>query len=358
MSRPVVAVVRARPDTVVADYARLLELAGAAAALSAGQGVLIKPCHSHDDYFPAVSSPPWQLDGVLSWIRAQGVAPSDIAVAENRTVCTDVLGVVRSHGWDRVLSRHGVHFHPLPDAPRSPIQVDPSELLMDWEPVGGPTLPELARGRTLVHLVPLKVHGHSIITGSMKAAFNLVLPWRRCHLAHEAIHEALSDMLYLHQHVRQQPSIGIIDGVWSGTGRGPVTLRPRLTELLLASTDLVALDAVAARLMGFDPLSIPFVRLSHERGLGCADLDRIELVGEDIRGVDLGYRSKLNLVLFTDQLLRRRLGGATRQAVFDSPVEGLTVAASRLYHNGYWRYLRAPRRRREFDRSPWAEWVS
>jgi uncharacterized protein (DUF362 family) len=42
----------------------------------------------------------------------------------------------------------------------------------------------------------------------------------------------------------------------------------------------VAIDAVAASLMGFDPLSIKFIRLAHEMGLGCGDIEEIEIVGD------------------------------------------------------------------------------
>jgi len=53
-------------------------------------------------------------------------------------------------------------------------------------------------------------------------------------------------------------------------------------NVILASADQVAIDAVAAKLMGFDPLSIGYIRMAHERGLGMGDVRNIELVGDDI----------------------------------------------------------------------------
>ena len=50
--------------------------------------------------------------------------------------------------------------------------------------------------------------------------------------------------------------------------------------MILASADQVAIDAVAAKLMGFDPLSIKFIRLAHDAGLGCGDPREIEIVGD------------------------------------------------------------------------------
>ena len=47
---------------------------------------------------------------------------------------------------------------------------------------------------------------------------------------------------------------------------------PHVKNYLLASADQVAIDAVAAKMMGFDPLSIRYIRLAHEAGLGCGDV--------------------------------------------------------------------------------------
>jgi len=56
---------------------------------------------------------------------------------------------------------------------------------------------------------------------------------------------------------------------------------PTPRNVILASADQVAIDAVAAKLMGFDPLrDIKFIRLAHEMGLGCGDPRDIEIVGD------------------------------------------------------------------------------
>ena len=52
---------------------------------------------------------------------------------------------------------------------------------------------------------------------------------------------------------------------------------------MLASADQVAIDAVAAKLMGLDPMSIKFIRMAHELGLGCGDPRDIEIVGDTRR---------------------------------------------------------------------------
>ena len=55
---------------------------------------------------------------------------------------------------------------------------------------------------------------------------------------------------------------------------------PHVKNIVLASADCVAIDAVAAQLMGFESLSIKYIRLAHERGLGCGDPRQIDIVGD------------------------------------------------------------------------------
>jgi hypothetical protein len=67
-------------------------------------------------------------------------------------------------------------------------------------------------------------------------------------------------------------------------------VKPVIKNVILASADQVAIDAVSARLMGFDPLTIKYLRLAHEQGLGCADPREIEIVGDDISTQNWGFK--------------------------------------------------------------------
>ena len=75
----------------------------------------------------------------------------------------------------------------------------------------------------------------------------------------------------------------MMDGTTLGNGPGPRTINPVEGNLILASGDQVAIDAVAAKIMGFDPMSdLHYVRLATEQELGTGDLSEIEIIGEDI----------------------------------------------------------------------------
>ena len=128
------------------------------------------------------------------------------------------------------------------------------------------------------------------------------------------------------------------DGTFAGDGPGPRAMRWHAKNVILASADQVAIDAVAAKMMGFDPLGIEFIRLAHEKGLGCGDMSEIEIVGADISGVGLAVQQR------REHALQQRaevgvLGGRFKpleNAIARSPLVNLAIAASNLYHNGYW----------------------
>ncbi len=90
---------------------------------------------------------------------------------------------------------------------------------------------------------------------------------------------AISENLYRMSRVLM-PDIAVVDGFRCMEGQGPGGGSPVEMKVAIAGTDPVACDAVMASLMGFDPLTVGYLTLAHENGLGCADLSNIDIVGE------------------------------------------------------------------------------
>jgi hypothetical protein len=128
---------------------------------------------------------------------------------------------------------------------------------------------------------------YTTTTGAMKNAFGGLLSKYR-HYTHTWIHQTLVDLLAIQREIH--PGIfAFMDGTTAGNGPGPRMMQPVVKSLILASADQVAIDAVAAKLMGFDPLSIPYIRLAHEAGLGVGDVREIEMMGDDVAGESWGF---------------------------------------------------------------------
>jgi intein/homing endonuclease len=195
-------------------------------------------------------------------------------------------------------------------------------------------------------------HGHTVTTGAIKNSFGGLLKEGR-HYAHEFIHEVMVDLMFmqreLHPHV-----LAVMDGTVMGDGAGPRTLVPRVGNLILASADQVAIDAIAARIMGFDPLAIPYLRMCHERGLGVADPRQIEIVGDAAAAeVSLGFRKRRSLVIWGDQLIRRGPLRLLKRLLLHSPLVVWAPFASNVYHDLLWYPTVGRRRLRAFAATPW-----
>ena len=122
----------------------------------------------------------------------------------------------------------------------------------------------------------------------MKNAFGGLLNERR-HWTHPVIHETLVDLLMIQKKIHRG-IFAVMDGTFAGDGPGPRCMIPHTKNVILASADQVAIDAVAAKMMGFDPLSIKYIRMAHDLGLGCGDPTQIEIVGDlDAAEEKLGF---------------------------------------------------------------------
>jgi hypothetical protein len=152
----------------------------------------------------------------------------------------------------------------------------------------GIRIPDYFIGKNIVHLPTVKTHMYTTTTGAMKNAFGGLLSKYR-HYTHTWIHETLVDLLAIQKEIH--PGLfAMMDGTTAGNDAGPRLMNPEVKNVILASADQVAIDAVAARLMGFDPLSIRYIRLAHDQGLGCGDVRQIELAGDDVSGENWHFK--------------------------------------------------------------------
>jgi uncharacterized protein (DUF362 family) len=346
-----VAVVRTRPATVIEDYARVMDLAGYRDVLARDRDTLLKLNLSWTKYFPACSSQPWQVDGVVSKMLGDGFSRARLLPVENRTVVTDPREGCRNNRWEPVLERHGLTFTPLTEVAWQVYEFKSPLLKLNEIFPEGIEIPTIYPGRQIVHLPTVKTHGHAVMTGSVKNSFGGLLREVR-HYAHKYMHEVLVDLLYM-QHELHPAVFTVMDGTVAGDGAGPRTMIPVVKNLLLAAEDSVAIDAIAARLMGFDPLSIPFLRMAHERGLGVADPRAIELVGDDVSGENFGFRTRRSLVIWGDQMIRRGFLRPLERLLLHSPLMVWAPAASNVYHDALWYPTVGRSRIRAFQRTDW-----
>lgn len=350
-ARPKVAVIRTTPETVVEDYRRLMRLADYLDAISPARETLIKLNLSWSLYFPSCSSQPWQLEGVLRTMLSDGFSPDRLLAVENRTVVTDPWKGAANNKWLRVLGELGIRYQPLTEVEWQVHEFSSPLLRLNELFPEGIEIPKIYPGKQIVHLPTVKTHGHSITTGAVKNAFGGLLKEVR-HYAHKYIHEVLVDLLYMERELHPA-TFAVMDGTVAGDGAGPRTMIPREKNVLIAGADSVAVDAVAAKLMGFEPMEIPYLRMATERGLGMADLKEIELAGDDVSSESWGFKTKRSLVIWGDQMIRRGPLRPLERMLLHSPLVVWAPFASNIYHDWLWYPTIGRRRIKKFMRTGW-----
>ena len=357
MTRSQVAVLKTCPATVTSDYKRLMRLANYQQFLPRDKETALKINVTWHHFYPACSTTPWQLDGVISTLLEDGYSKERIYGCHNRTVVVNARrGEVANKHKRVVVDKYGLRNIHLYEKGEEWIRYEPKAkmLVLDTIYPEGIRIPKRLVGSNIVHLPTMKTHVFTQITGAMKNAFGGLLFEKR-HWTHSVIHETLVDLLAIQNEIH--PGVfAVMDATFAGDGPGPRCMVPHVTNYILASNDLVAIDAVAAKLMGFDPLSIKFIRLAHEQGLGCGDAGEIEVAGEDITAVNLHFNG-----------LADTFASRGQKIIYWGPLKPLehlllrtalvpwSYAASVLYHDVYWYNLVGRARVRQALQTEWGK---
>ncbi len=279
MKKSSVAVLRVQPDTVLESLEKLFELAGGKDSLQKGTTTIIKDNLSWHMPYPSANTTPWQLEGAIRALKNNGY--DDIVDVHNKTEVTDPFKGEKLNKFRGVLEKYDVpvkyNFKP---EDMSWVRYRPKGKMLALHKIYGDNIriPDYFIGKNIVHLPTVKCHIYTQTTGAMKNAFGGLLNHKR-HQTHTYIHETLVDLLTIQKEIHTG-LFCIMDGTTAGNGAGPRIMTPEKKDVILASADQVAVDAVSAKLMGFDPMSIPYIRLAHEAGLGTGKPDEIEIVGD------------------------------------------------------------------------------
>lgn len=348
-----VIVLKTSPETVLENYRTLLHLGAYSQALSKKIDTLIKINLSWTKYFPACSSQPWQLEGVVKTMLEDGFSKDKLFPVENKTVVTNPEKGARNNKWLPVLEKYGLPFIALPEVEWVTYTFKEELMMLDTIFPEGIQIPKMFIGKQVLHLPTVKTHGHSTTTGAIKNAFGGLLKEVR-HYAHKYMHKVLVDLMIMQKELH--PGIfAVMDGTVCGDGAGPRTMIPRVKNYILASDDCVAIDAVAAQMMGFNPMDIPYIRMCHERGLGVGNPKDIEIVGEHIQDINFGFNTKRSFVIWGDQMLRKGFLRFLEKPLLHSPLVVWAPFASNLYHDFFWYPVIGKKRIKTFMKTEWGE---
>lgn len=334
-----VAVIKTKPETVLEDIKNLMRNVEVTKYLDINSKTILKDNISWHFPFPGANTTPWQLEGTILGLKDAGY--KDIVCVENKTVVTNAFKGDDLNHYRPIFKKYNIPvLYNFKESDMKWIKISPKAKMHVLDKIyrHGIYIPEYFLGKNIVHLPTMKCHIYTTTTGAMKNAFGGLLNTKR-HYTHSWIHETLVDLLAIQKEIHTG-IFAVMDGTTAGNGPGPRTMNPEIKNYILASGDQVAIDAVSAKIMGFQPLSIPYIRIAHNDGLGIGDPRDIEIVGDDVSNESWGFQVGNNAVSLFGRFMWFGPLRGLQKLFFHTPLVYLFVLGSELYHDYYrWPFI-------------------
>ena len=250
---------------------KALDLVDYEAALSGRSTVLIKVNFiTVKTWETGATTDPMVVEAIIERLKDMKVK---IYVVESDATMTNADKAYEMTGMREMVQRNGVEFLNLRHIKdRVKIEIPHGETL------GSVTVPRIVTESAIISAAKLKTHMSTKVTLGMKNMFGLLPDKFKGKYHMQGISKVLVDI-----NTALKSSLTVIDGFVAMEGRGPSDGKPVKMDLIIAGKDVVATDATASRIMGFDPHEISHIRKAHEKGLG--NIDDIEIVGEKLENV-------------------------------------------------------------------------
>ena len=331
-----VAVVKTTPDTVLDDIQEVMRLAKFEGALPKENKTGLKINISWQTWYPACSSTPWQIEGVIQGLQSAGY--EDLVGIHNDTVVVDTRVGEFNNKHRFVTDKYNIPCIYLYEEDFEWFEYVPKKrpfLVLDKVYPDGVLIPKSLVDINIIQLPTIKTHVFTTITGAMKNAFGGLLHRNR-HWTHSVIHDTLVDLLMIQQDIH--PGLfAVMDGTFAGDGPGPRAMRWHEKDILLASADQVAIDAVSAKLQGFDPMGIRFIRRAHELDMGVGDPSQIQIVGYDIGDEEpWNFKQEDTFASLGQKAIYHGPLKPLEKILLQGPLVPWSYFASNFYHNVFW----------------------
>jgi len=199
--------------------------------------------------------------------------PLEIFVAESDATITSADKAFEATGMKEMCQRNGVGFLNL-RYQKEKVKIP----IPGCEALGSITVPKIVTESAIISAAKLKTHTATKVTLGMKNMFGLMPDKFKGKYHVLGINGVIVDINSV-----IKPALTVIDGFVAMEGKGPTDGTPVKMDLIIAGKDVVATDATAARVMGFDPKEISHIRRAGEKNLG--NIDEIEILGSKLEEV-------------------------------------------------------------------------
>ena len=160
-------VLKTKPENVIKDYSKLLEISNYKKYISKDINTILKLNLSWSKYFPSCSTEPWQLEGVVNKLKKDGY--KKLIPVENRTVVTDVWKGAAGNKWLPILKKYNLKYNPLTETEWVSYKPKHDMLAMDKIFSEGHKIPKIFIGSNVIHLPSVKkVNKKDVITNKLR----------------------------------------------------------------------------------------------------------------------------------------------------------------------------------------------
>jgi uncharacterized protein (DUF362 family) len=289
--------------------------------ITEGADVALKPNLGFDLFLPGAVTSPWVVEGVIQTIYEY---VNRIYLVESGQILVDVEKAFRQTKMDRLCQKYEkVNWINMSKGTFKKIKLENGLVLKEVE------IPEILLHTELITIPVMKTHNKTIVTLAIKNQWGCLKELR--HNYHVVINEALVDINSI-----ILPKFAVLDATVGLEGNAPKSGKPKIVDLILASSDIVALDTTAAKIMGFDPSKIKSITNCSNAGLGNCNLNKIEIIGEDINQLNFKFiPAKHNLVSSLELLFRNSI---FCKLIFKTPILNLCCFGALIWYF-IWYYL-------------------
>jgi len=274
-----VSIVKTKPQP---DYSQIRQAVQQSLDLIGGIRDIVKP----DDMVlinPSWVAPPVEREAGCITIPEVTRAVADIVkdigarpvIAESSAIGVDSEKVIEQSGYLKLreLGYEVIDLKSLQTTVDLPVEnARVFESIQTWDLV--------QQADVIISVPKLKTHDQTEMTCSIKKLKGLLTDKNKKAMHRQGLFEGVIDLL-----AAVKPSLAVVDAIVCQEGAGPVFGKPVEMNLILAGKDLVAVDAVSARLIGYHPRETLLTVNAAKRGLGVMDPEQIEIVGEQLENV-------------------------------------------------------------------------
>ena len=285
-----------------------------------------------DLFIPGSITSPWVIEGVIQTIR-DWVGP--IYLVESDQVLENIELAFRKCRLQELCDRYGVQWINMTNTEQTLIDVPNGKIFKSIQ------LPKILMETQLITIPVMKTHAKTQITGAIKNQWGCISKMR--HNYHLVLSDALADINSV-----ARAGFAVVDATIALEGNGPKSGNPKILDKILASSDIVALDTVLAKLMGLDISKIEHLRTCSERCLGTNDLQQIEIVGQQPQNFHF-VPAEHNIVSRIEELCRR---SALRHLVFETPLFRIMLAGAKLWYQIWYHLIKGKKIWREILKHP------